>query len=470
MNKIPFSDVTPPEKRSIRNIPIPSNRRKILTTDQNFPQASSENQKPVTYPTQNPTATDSKISEIKPPEKKSSEIYEYYYPKNISGDNVPKSKKKQYIFGSAALILIFGFIFWIMTIFSSATVVITPKNQNIEVDMKITATNISEEGAVRYEVAKTSKSNTVSVPATGEEAAELKASGKVVIYNNYSTEPQRLIIRTRLETKEGLIYRIPESVVVPGKTTKGGVETPGSIEVTVYADEAGEKYNIDKTDFTIPGFKSDAVRYKNFYARASTDMAGGFIGKMKTVSETEKQTALQKVDSELKTELEKELQSKVPDGLVLLSGSIIYETKELNKKEDGSSVIFGEEISAYGVMFDKKDLSKIITNEYIAKSADWANIASNINDFSSIKAADLTDNLKTGDKAEIQIKGTAEVLADIDLNVISQKLLGVPKKQAAKLMNEFAGISSITAAIRPIWKNSFPSNSSKIYVQTATNK
>ena len=63
---------------------------------------------------------------------------------------------------------------------------------------------------------------------SGEPKAKLKSSGKIIVYNNFSSEPQRLIIRTRFESPEGLVYRIPESIVVPGKTEKnefGGKET-----------------------------------------------------------------------------------------------------------------------------------------------------------------------------------------------------------------------------------------------------
>jgi hypothetical protein len=37
-------------------------------------------------------------------------------------------------------------------------------------------------------------------------------------------------------------------------------------------------------------------------------------------------------------------------------------------------------------------------------------------------------------------------------------------------MDEFAGIVSVKAAIRPIWKRSFPNNPSKIYVQITPDK
>jgi hypothetical protein len=265
-----------------------------------------------------------------------------------------------------------------------------------------------------------------------------------------------------------LIYRIPESVVVPGKTVKNGVETPGSIEVEVFADEVGEKYNIKKTDFTVPGFKNDADRYKNFYARSSTEIAGGFVGKRKTMLPADKQTALQKIDTEVQTDLKKDLESKVPEGLTLLSGSIIYKSKELPAKEEASSVIVGEEVTAYALMLNKQDLSKEITDEYVSESADWLNIEPTVKDFSLLNVVSLPDNLEANEKIDLQINGKAKILAGINTDTISQRLLGTPKGEVAKLMDEFAGISNIKIAVRPIWKQSFPQDPSKIHVQIVT--
>lgn len=422
-------------------------------------------------PPPEPTAFETKMSEVT--EKKSSGPYEYYYPKEKVAPGpqvgVPrKSRKKTFAFGAIVAILIGVFVVVMMTVFASATIVINPKSQAAQVDLKITGeAGKTTEETVRYEVIKLSETKTVTVPATGEEAVELKASGKIVVYNNFSSEPQRLIVRTRFETPDGLVFRIPESIVVPGKTVKGGVETPGSIEVEVFADEAGEKYNVEKTDFTIPGFKNDPSRFKNFYARSSTDMAGGFIGKRKTVQPADRQTALQSVDMELESSLAKNLQAKVPEGLVLLSGAIEYKSKELPQKEEASAVVLKKEMTAYAVMLNRQDLSDKITSEYIAKSAEWEGIEPTVKDYSTLKVIDLPADIETGSKLELQISGAIKVLADINTDIISQRLLGAPKGNVARLMDEFAGISSITATIRPIWKQSFPQNPSKIYVETS---
>jgi hypothetical protein len=463
MPRVQFSDVTPPERRSIRDVPIPSGGKRkvpIIIKPETPPAPKTE-----------PVSFESRMSELT--EKKESGPYEYYYPKNkkespeyaaVSGG----TKKKKWIFGTAAVIVIVVFIVSMMTIFASATIDIVPKSQEIDTNMKIIAASEVATSSVRYEVVKLSKSKTASVAAAGEEAAEVKASGKIVIYNNFSSDPQRLIIRTRFETPEGLIYRIPESVVVPGKTIKDGKEVPGSLETTVFADEAGEKYNIKKTDFTIPGFKNDASRFKSIYARSSTDMIGGFVGKRKTVLPADKAAALQNIDSELQADLKKDLESKIPLELTLLSGSIIYKSAELPQKEGGSSVTLGKEVTAYAVMLNKQDLSEEITKEYISKLPEWDNIKPTINDFSLLNLTGLPNSLETGSKINLQINGKVKVWADIDTNIINQRLLGVPKGEAAKLMNEFGGIYSITAAIRPIWKQSFPDNPSKIYVRVVT--
>lgn len=445
MPKIQFSDVTPPDRRSIRNIPIPnSGRRKAPIGIRPEKEQSSP------QPTER-VAVDMVSKEL-----------ERY---SVGS----KSKKRNLFFGLAALVVIVVFIVGMMTVFASASINIVPKNQEIPVNMKISGINGQEAGAVSYEIVKISESKSVSVPANGEEAAEIKASGKIVIYNNFSTESQRLITRTRFESPEGLIYRISESVTVPGRTVKNGLETPGSIEVEVFADEAGEKYNIKKTDFTVPGFKNDADRYKNFYARSSTDMVGGFVGKRKTVLPTDRQAALQVIDMETENNLRKSLESKVPEGLVLVPGAIIYESKELPQREESSAVLIGKEITAYAIMLNAQSLSDKIIEEYVAALAEWNNIESEIKDFSSLTIVKKPENLGAASKIDLEISGKVEILARIDTKAINQRLLGASKEEAAELMNEFKGISSVTAIIRPIWKQSFPDDSSKIHVQTVAN-
>ncbi len=472
MAKVPFSDVVPPDKRTIRNIQINrSSKRKspvIIKPEEDLGVAQFSNiESPVT----------TKISSFETAEVRKGPAYEYYYPKNAKAEatsvKAPISgfsdggRQKRLVFSGAIVVLAGLFLVLMMTVFSSASVLITPKTQDVSVTLDVSGTRSVENESVAYEVVKLSRKETVQVPATGEESVELKSRGKIVVYNNFSSEPQRLIARTRFESPEGLVYRIPESVVVPGSSTKNGVSTPGSVEVEVFADEPGEKYNIKKTDFTIPGFKNDSARYKGFYARSSTEMAGGFVGKMKTVLPEEKEKALLTAESQAKQILEKDISSKIPEGLVLLSGSISYESSELPQSEESSGVLIGKDVTAYAVLLNGEQLSKKIVSEYADEVPGWINIPASIHDFSSLNITNSIDknSLETGGSITFAVAGSAKFVANLDTQKIKDRLLGTEKKEAAKLIEEFPGISSVKVTLRPMWKRSFPDSASKISVE-----
>lgn len=473
MAKIQFSDVTPPDKRSIRNIPIPAGgKRKVPVVIKSEPKVvKAEPRVPIQTTTPSLSSLAGDFNQNKAKEDKA---YEYYYPKSqgtpVSQDlgtnfNKRSGSGKKFIFGGLIFLVIGGFALFMMTVFASATITVDPKDQMLKVELPVVGTLEIDPSAVRYEVLKVSKSETLSVAPTGEEEVELKAKGRIMVYNNFSTEPQRLIVRTRFETAQGLIYRIPESIVVPGKKLVNGVSEPGQIEVEVFADEAGEKYNIKKVDFTIPGFKNDPDRYKNFYAKSVTEMSGGFVGKQKMVTTEAKNAALANTEAAAKDFLQNDLKAKLGDESVLLSDGIIFETKALPQTEEGGQVVLGSEVTAYAILLNKQDLVARIKNRYLNDYPDWLNIDSTIYDFSGIKVIKKPDRVEAGQKLELELLGEAKLVALVDTKLISERLVGKNKGEAAKLIREIPGIDSLTTTLRPTWKRSFPEDPSKITVE-----
>lgn len=477
MAKVSFQDVVPPNKRSIRNVSINSARRSRTQTEptqlkeepriielhkeiKEAPQVDRHTDSPkfsegVNHYTPNPINNNSVVTpNIPTPPKKQN----YYFEE--SGRSRPN--KKVLIFGIMGVIII-AFVAFIMTVFSSATVTITPKRVSLETNLTIKSSSDGSAG-IKYELLKLSKSKSASVQAKDEEMVEKKASGKIVVYNNFSEEPQRLISRTRFETPNGLIYRIPESIIIPGKKTVDGKSVPGSLEVEVFADEAGEKYNIDKTDFTIPGFKTDKTRYSNFYAKSSTEMSGGFIGKMKTIVEADRNSALSKLESEIKSETEKEIRAQVPDGLVLLNNSIFYTKKELPQKDEGSSVSLTLEVTAHALLLPQNILSNEITLALVGKDANWEGIQTRVSDFSTLSIGTSTENPINAGLVDLSIVGTSPIEANIDNSLVIESLLGSRQKDMSSILGQFPAIIEAKAAIRPIWKKTFPENPSKIYI------
>ena len=245
MAKNILQDIVPPEKRSIRNIPIPVKNTSLKHTISDIKPAPSTvrgnfeipkvPRRPVINQTENSHEDIPRI---------------YPYDGDLSSEGNRFSSQKKLIWGAsifAALIILIS----IISLFGGATVTVVPKSESVTAtsDTVFTAKSNPSTGELGFQVLTITKQASKEVAASGEEKVERKATGTIVIYNSADKTAQRLIKNTRFEAPNGLIYRVSESVVVPAVKTENGKSVPGSVEATVYADEAGDKYNIGKVDF-----------------------------------------------------------------------------------------------------------------------------------------------------------------------------------------------------------------------------
>ena len=219
-------DVIPP-KKTIRNVELFYKPKRPEKT----PSSKLEEIKPAVSRTQTPPPP------IAPPPPPPDLSYKYEY-----DEPVKRSKKVLYI---SIGLLIFALFFGISALFKSAEIRITPKNEVSILDENFKATkNASTNNGLGFQVVTTVKDVEKKISATDEQMVEKKAQGKIVVYNNYSTQPQSLIKTTRFETPEGLIFRATENIVVPGIQVKNGKNVAGSVEVSVEADKPGTEYNV----------------------------------------------------------------------------------------------------------------------------------------------------------------------------------------------------------------------------------
>ena len=258
-----------------------------------------------------PTRT-KKVKDMKVDSFKISPKEEYSF---VGLDDEKVNKNSHLILWLISIVSIIVLIYLVFSIFSTASIKITPKEEKIVLDDTYNIYKDNTDG-LKYEIMTVDRELSKELTTDGEENVERKAVGKAVIYNNDSTSKQRLLINTRLETSDGVLYRIRESVEVPGYKIIGGVKTPGSVETEIISDLAGEKYNMKLTDFKgdfkIPGFKN-STKYNNFYARLSADLVGGLVGKVKIVSEDKLKSGREELKNNLKTELIKDIYSQIPE-------------------------------------------------------------------------------------------------------------------------------------------------------------
>jgi len=356
------------------------------------------------------------------------------------------------------------------TLFEKASLKITPRQETISVDSVFTAFREQKADALSFEVMILDGNEKKIVRATEVKQVRQKASGQIVIYNDFNSRSQRLIKNTRFETPDGLIYRIRESVVVSGQKTAGGNVVPGSIVATVYADEPGEKYNIGLTDFVVPGFRG-TPRYAKFYARSKTEMNGGFVGVIKTVSQEE----LEGVGNELKTIVKQKLlenaRTQVPDNFILFDDAVLVnfsDIQDINEQtEVGADTIeVVQRAKLHAFIFDKENFSNYLAGMLVTGfTQDDRVIILNLTDlnFTLINKEQISP--VADEEIQFSLLGNPQFIWIFDEEDLSNKLAGQSKDELKSILAQFLSIAKAEVVLRPFWKQSFPDDPRDIKVE-----
>jgi hypothetical protein len=366
-----------------------------------------------------------------------------------------------------ALILIF---LGVSTLFSNAKVLITPKTSelsNLNIDIPIIDEKVGNKDLLNYKVLEINESATKIVDSEKEEAVENKASGVITVYNEYKTESQKLIQNTRFETADGLVYRIKNSITVPGYTESAGKKTPGSIDVEVFADQAGDKYNIGKTDFKVPGFKGQE-QYDFFYAKSKTEMTGGFVGTKNTVSTSTLTTIVKDLQGQITNQILQKIKDQTTDKYTYVYSPETFtflEAKQNNASGKKVEVALSGTAKIYVV--EKAELSKKVA-EKGGRDYDGAPVL--IKDIDKlaikIKQNDIEKGKEIIQNNEIlNVTGDAVIVWQNDSEQIKKDLAGKDKKELSQIISKYSGITKASASFTLFWNSRFPQNTNKINVE-----
>jgi hypothetical protein len=148
-------------------------------------------------------------------------------------------------------------------------------------------------------------------PATGkEETSDARAGGTVKIVNT-ADRGFTFVARTRLLSKDGVLFRMTAPASIPAKKT---------ITVEVLADQPGPSGDIGPTEFTIPGLAT-AEQREQVYGVSESPMTGG-AGLRSVVSEDDRTAARTALTSQLSTAVQDDLRALVKPEERLLSGLV----------------------------------------------------------------------------------------------------------------------------------------------------
>ena len=362
---------------------------------------------------------------------------------------------------AVAFVMLLILAYVVSASFSKASVQVTLKEQVLSVNTNLTFHKDGVQDDLDFDTVVFDGAAEKEMQDVPMEQVFKKASGKIVVYNDYSSKSQRLIEETRFEDPNGRIYKIGkgEGIIVPGQKTVDGEKVPGSIEVMVYADEPGPFYNQGPTDFVIPGFRG-GPKFSGFYARSVADITGGEIGERPNISEEEMLQTVTLLKDEITNQAINEASYRIPEGYLALEDSVYYEWRDLEFDSFGDGNVLIRQEADINTSLVKRDEVAFGLLESLSFELETMPQVEIVNlselDFS---ISSSTENIMT-----VNIKGDARVRWVIDEAVIKRVVAGVRKKDFAEVLSSRPEIKSAQTNIKPIWINRLPKRFDNIEV------
>ena len=375
-----------------------------------------------------------------------------------------KIKKSRFLFKFLVLVFILALLgaFGVIALnrISTAAVNISPYRESLEINSRIRAYANAAATGLSFEVAQLDAEEIGQVAATGISSGGQYASGKITVYNNYSSAPQKLITNTRFQTSDGKIYRIKGAIVVPGM---------GMTEATVYADQPGEEYNIGPTDFTVPGLKG-GPRFEKVFAKSKSAMSGGSSGNSRVVKKEDIESARISVNEKIKNRLTEMLsKQKTEDYLLFPSAVKIEYVENPNNPKVGDSssrsMTFKVKGLATGYLFKKDALSKALVENNAGKFTvkDPKNDVIAVNNLESLDFNLISADVKKKE-VTVNLKGKADFVWAVDTAKLLEELMNYKGKDYNFVFQNYPAIHEANIVQSPKWWTKFPKNKNKVKV------
>lgn len=339
-----------------------------------------------------------------------------------------------------------------------------PVNNNltVKIDSNIKSDDYGR-NIIAGQLIKLEKNTSREFGATGERQLNEKASGKIIIYNAYSSAPQTLVATTRFLSESGKIFRIVKTIIVPGAKIEEGKIISSSMEAEVVADEPGESFNIAPANFTIPGFQG-TPKYKAFYAKSEEAMKGGAVGKAKVISSEDVEKAKETMAKLLRESVRAQIKKDTPAGYKLFDFAIVEKSlifsvsPEIGSPAEKFNVNL--KMVLEGILFAEEGAQKLVimnisnqlpsNQEFIDKSL-----------FIDYKLIDIDFNAGIIDLS-LSFSGNAR--AKLDLELIRKQIAGKKREKIQEMLSIVPGVASVKIKLWPFWVKSAPKDLNKIKI------
>lgn len=377
-----------------------------------------------------------------------------------------RSLKKKFIIGTVvAIAILIGSTLIINRFWSHATVVINFKKtpwvyeNNFLADTAVSKANF-EKNVLPGELFTLQKNLTQLFPASGIRQVSVKATGKITIYNAYSSKPQTLVATTRFLAPDGKIFRLQDKVLIPGAEIKNSNILPAHTEANVVADQAGPAYNVGPVaKLTIPGFQG-TPRYNGFYGELKGGTSGGFVGKKSVPTDDDIKKAKDSTAGILRASLESNFLTSYPPAFKILDGAKTSSITKLsvneNTDQSGKFSVFGEAtLKALG--FRESDTKSFLAA--LSSRDNPGSVFKELNlDYSGVKL-----DLKNG-RLSFKLTSRGVLWPAFSTDDFEKKISGQKVADVRSLVAGLTGLLNAKVSLWPIWLGSVPADSKKVEI------
>ncbi len=380
-----------------------------------------------------------------------------------------KSKKSLFVIGGTALAVIIA-VLVVSSMMSKTTLTVYPEFKEPNINAEFTAYPDRREGELAYEVMTIEETGEAQVKASGEEHVETQAKGTIEIIKT-TTGSERLIKNTRFRSPEGRVFRIQESVVIPGAVKDGeGNLVPGTIRAEVFADDVGQEYNLPAgTRFDVPGFKESNLNelYNAIYAENREAFTGGFNGPKFMIEEEELSTNVQALQMDLRDKLLARVDSERPAGFVTFPEAVAFTFTELPTIQYGEDLVtIRQQATLQLPLFKEAEFAGYLAKETITTYNGALVKISNPEDI-EFKYKDQNHNatnIANLTSLEFTLVGKPQIVWEYDAKQLKEDLAGKPKTAITTVLTGQTGIATANVSAKPFWKRSFPSDPEDIEI------
>lgn len=365
-----------------------------------------------------------------------------------------------------AVIVILILVFALTYVFAGATVFVTPRTGTVELSGPILAQkDTSTNGALTFEMLSLSDEASTVVDAGEKQYVEKKATGTVRLFNNTTSE-QKLLIDTRLESPDGYIYKTKVATVIPAQKTENGKTVPGSVDVDIYADEAGDVYNLDEADFKIVGFRG-SPKYETMYGKTITPITGGFKGETYDVGEDVLNQTKASLQDGLKASLVEKARAELPNDFVMYDNVTLINFDEPAIEDVGTDgkVKVVQKGTIDAPIFKKETLTSAIVSKVVTDTADNQVVIPDIENLNLKldQGSAIADPTNISD-IKVVINDKVDVVWEVDDAAVKDALVGIKKRDFQNKMLEFKNVDKAELTLKPFWKSTMPDKTSAIKI------